>query len=43
MVEANADIDMAKLAKLAELVSPGGGKEIAALVATARAGIRIEF
>jgi hypothetical protein len=41
MVERHADIDLEKLAKLGELVYPGGGKEIIELVRKVRAGEKL--
>lgn len=43
IVEANEQIDEARANELAELVYPGGGKEILKLIADARAGKRLEF
>ena len=43
MAKTNSDIDMQRLSELAELVYPGGGKEIATLVAQARAGERLKL
>jgi hypothetical protein len=43
MVQHNANIDSAKLTEFAELIYPGGGADVAKLVADARAGRRLEF
>jgi hypothetical protein len=43
IVEANADINLEKLAELGELVYPGGGQEIVEKVRQVRAGERLEL
>ena len=43
IIEANAVVNEALVRDLAELVYPGGGKEILKLIADARAGKRLEF
>ena len=43
MVRPNPRIDLAKLARLGNIVYPGGGNEIVEMVRRVRAGERLEY